>query len=586
MKTKLLIIISLHIILLNVISAKDTLSKSFPSALTFENIKIDGELRTRILKNFDRLEETKYQPEHVFLTDEESEGWPGDTEGRTILALVMDAQATGRTPKYLEKIIQQLPLHLNSKGYLGKIYPKGVLDEQQLSGNCWTIWGLCEYYKWKKDYKVLGIVKSIVDSLFIPGKGLYKNYSVDPEIRKADKNLIGRINKIPINGWILSSDIGAMPSCIDGLATAYEFYRNDNLKEIITEMIDFYLKVDHVSLKEHLHGTLTSLRGILKFAQLTYNIPLIKVVENKFQLYKQYGMAEDYSNYNWYNRYDTWSEPCAVVDSYMLASQLWMFTQNPQYLADRDLIYYNGLCHEQRANGGFGCDANTSSKKNLTNVTTYEAHWCCTMHGGNGLTRVVEYSHFRQADTLSVLHYTNNKLTVSLGKNNSISLQQISKYPFEGNVLFKINQVSRSNHIVLKLNSLPTWAKNPRITLNGKIIKVKSKNGFYIIQNKWKQDDEIAFNFEQEIHVETPLNLTNCSNEQHKIFYGPLLLGSDEGTNISFKDVENVIRISPMQFKDNKSNIELKPYYHLLNSSVKDPDYKFQYLFSNNANKE
>ena len=80
-------------------------------AIGFDEITIGGELKTRIDKNMSRLEEEKYQPAHVFLTDEQSGGWPGDTEGRTILGLVLDAQANHRTPRYLEEILSQLPAH-------------------------------------------------------------------------------------------------------------------------------------------------------------------------------------------------------------------------------------------------------------------------------------------------------------------------------------------------------------------------------------------------------------------------------------------------------------------------------------------
>ena len=128
---------------------------------TLSQVKVGGELRVRILKNFDRLEEKKYQPAHVFLTDEQSGHWPGDTEGRTILGLVRDAQASGREPKYLKEIIELIPQKLNEKGYMGKIYPYGIMDEQQLSGNGWFLSGLIEYYKWKKDEKVLGYIQSI-----------------------------------------------------------------------------------------------------------------------------------------------------------------------------------------------------------------------------------------------------------------------------------------------------------------------------------------------------------------------------------------------------------------------------------------
>lgn len=55
------------------------------------NIKTEGDLLKRVSKNFDRLEEEKYQPSKVYLTDAQSSNWPGDTEGRTILGLVLDA---------------------------------------------------------------------------------------------------------------------------------------------------------------------------------------------------------------------------------------------------------------------------------------------------------------------------------------------------------------------------------------------------------------------------------------------------------------------------------------------------------------
>ena len=75
-----------------------------PQPVPMADVNTGGELSQRISQNFKRLEETKYQPDHVFLTEEESGYWPGDTEGRTILGLVMDARATGRTPLYLDEL--------------------------------------------------------------------------------------------------------------------------------------------------------------------------------------------------------------------------------------------------------------------------------------------------------------------------------------------------------------------------------------------------------------------------------------------------------------------------------------------------
>src|SRR5574344_2452995 len=66
------------------------------SPVSLEQICVKGELQKRLGRNFNRLEKTKYKPENVFLTMKQSGDWPGDTEGRTILGLVLDAQATAR----------------------------------------------------------------------------------------------------------------------------------------------------------------------------------------------------------------------------------------------------------------------------------------------------------------------------------------------------------------------------------------------------------------------------------------------------------------------------------------------------------
>src|SRR5476651_2276248 len=79
------------------------------------SITIKGELATRLEKNFDRVENL-YKPDYIFKS-QNAKTWPGDAEGRAILALVIDARATKRAPKYLDEIIAAIPQHLNKQGY-------------------------------------------------------------------------------------------------------------------------------------------------------------------------------------------------------------------------------------------------------------------------------------------------------------------------------------------------------------------------------------------------------------------------------------------------------------------------------------
>ena len=186
-----------------------------PSTLPFSSIRVKGELQERLERNFQRLEEEKYQPHKVFLSMQQSGDWPGDTEGRTILGLVMDAQASHRSPLYLDEIMHRLPEHLNECGYMGPVF-HDCLHEQQLSGNGWLLRGLCEYYLWRKDERVLDMIRNISEQLFISGKDYYGDYPIDPMARqtgvgKASGNISQHIDR-----WQLSSDIGCVFIGMDG----------------------------------------------------------------------------------------------------------------------------------------------------------------------------------------------------------------------------------------------------------------------------------------------------------------------------------------------------------------------------------
>jgi len=171
MKKKLFAMVSITVLLL----ASCTEEKSSKlSTIEYQQIKIGGELRDRALKNYDRLESEIYTPAKVFPEKhhQTSANWAGDKEGRIILGLVLQAQATHREPKYLQELIDLYPTKTNTGGYLGELLGD-TIDEQQLSGHGWLLRGLCEYYLWKKEEKVAGYIKDIINNLALPTKGFH-----------------------------------------------------------------------------------------------------------------------------------------------------------------------------------------------------------------------------------------------------------------------------------------------------------------------------------------------------------------------------------------------------------------------------
>lgn len=180
---------------------------------------------------------------------------------------------------------------------------------------------------------------------------------------------------------------------IDGLSHVYEVTKDSAVKALLDEMIGFYLSIDKYALKAQTHCTLTAARGMLRMYRNTMNKKYLHGAESIMELYAYGGgMTKTYQNLNWWNRADSWTEPCAIVDSLMVATELYKFTKNEAYRTLAARIYHNGLSTSQRDNGGAGTDTlicDGSAHKELRPIM-YEAEFCCSMRMAEGLWYINE----------------------------------------------------------------------------------------------------------------------------------------------------------------------------------------------------
>ncbi len=123
-------------------------------------VRVAGELHERLMLNFNRLERADYEPKAAF----NERGWPGDYPGRLILALSHLVGTSGRTAKYLDQLITQLPQHLNEQGYHGQVCT--YINEQQLSGHGWLVSGLVQYFRLTGDSHALDMADRVCSNLF------------------------------------------------------------------------------------------------------------------------------------------------------------------------------------------------------------------------------------------------------------------------------------------------------------------------------------------------------------------------------------------------------------------------------------
>lgn len=554
---------------------KIELNPSIPEPVQWRNMEVLGDLQNRIFLNFNRLEDGKYQPDSVFRTNQQSNWWPGDNEGRTVLGLTLDAQASKRTPQYLDEIIKRFPEHLNRKGYFGDIPPRSILDEQQLSSNGWVLRGLCEYYLWKKDVKVLAMINQMVDSLVLPTLGKHlSNYPIDPKKRVHSGKYSGSRYTNPVNNWVLSSDIGCDFIFLDGVVQAYQVTKNENLKPVIEEMIQLFLKIDLFQIQAQTHATLTALRTLSRYYEISHKESLIPEIESRYKLYREQGMTENYENYNWFQR-PLWTEPCAIVDSYILAVNLWRYTGKPTYLEDAQLIYYNGMGATQRYNGGFGCNSCSGASSPILKRKVQEAYWCCTMRGGEGLSRAVQYLYFTNADTIYMNFYENNSSVLELSS-GQLELSEQSGYPFKGEIKWEIKTAQLKSPIILKF-FIPRWAEKPSLSLNGKPLQNSLKNSFMTLAYQPVQGDRLMLRFEQNVK-RIPTQNIHSIKSYYTLRYGPLILGLDTNQELELKTDDRITIADNGLFLLNNQKV-LTPLFSNDSASITLSSYSKQIMF-------
>jgi hypothetical protein len=504
--------------------------------LRLGDITAGGDLAHRTGQNFTRLQSPLYRPPQLF-NGQNVHAWPGDFEGRALLAITLLSRATGQEPDYFPAMVAEHTNHLNPQGLFGAALDPHAINEQQLSGHGWFLRGLCEYYEWKRESQTLAQIRAVVRNLALPLRGSYAMYPIDPALRTraaapANPGAVdGQLNG-QHGDWAVSSDTGCAFIFLDGMAHAWLVLKAAGdadaaeLKELIDEAVERYIQMDLVAMKAQTHASLTGMRALMRVYGETGDAKLLQAVEERYRLYRTTGMTANYANTNWFGRQDSWTEPCAIIDSYMVATQLWQHTGDSAYLEDAHLIWFNGVGRGLRGNGGFGTDTCAGYGSAWVKVRSYEANFCCTLRGGEGHARAAQYLYFAREGELTVPFYGDSQATVNLGtpeKPRPITLRQSAAYPYPGPVRIEVVANPMRTLMTLRLFA-PGWTSNHRLTLNGHEVHTSLEKSFVTARVAPKAGDVYQLDFDLHLGAREPVNPAAMPG-YYAFQAGPLLLG-------------------------------------------------------------
>lgn len=536
-----------------------------PTPARLGDVTATGELLRRAELNFHRLHGAEFQFDAMIRAFTAKEA-PGDWVGRELLALVLHAQLLGREAPHLREIVDRLPEAFNERGYIGEIQPEGFADENQIAGHNALLRGLAEHARWSGDPRSLAMIRAIVDRLMLPAEPLFASYPDRRLAHMIDRQIVGLTVRQESGAWIgLSTDIGAVFGTLDGLTQAHAVAPSPGLRSLIETMIAKFVAIDPVEISAQTHSTLSALRGIMRWWRDTAPRPeLLELVRRRFQVYIDTAVTEAHGNYNWFGRPD-WTEPCAIVDAFMLAVQLWSATGDAALLEEAHRIFYNALAHAQRPNGGYGCDCCVGARGQpaLAPHEFFEAPWCCSMRGAEGLARAAQCGWFADGDALVLPFYFGGTARLRFA-GGEVAVEQTSDYPLTGSVNLSVRESTLEGARTVRFFA-PSWspAGEFRVTRNGAGLAVEADGSFAVVSAPLRAGDAIALEFPVCFGVVPPQNRARMPGHR-RFAHGPLLLGDRGGGSSSLSPDERLIPLGAARYRGGTSGREIGPLPSLI----------------------
>ncbi len=346
-----------------------------------------------------RLARSDYETRAV-LDETTASDWPGDIAGRLLLTLSRQARAGHGDQERLDELFEAVLEGLEPNGHFGPTV-SDVVDEQQVACHGWVVSGLLQFGALRSDARAAAAARRVVEALILPALGRLDSYP-----RHRMPHALGAASgtaTFRTAGWVLSSDTWCVMLTLNALVPYFEIDPRDDVRAAIETLLEMLDGVDLVAQGAQLHATLAAARNLAAFAASTGNVAARDRAIALWDAYATRGRTLNWATFNWFGRPDSWTEPCAIVDSVLLGLSLYDLTSDPRYLDEVAFIEANGLGFAEREDGSFGLDSVATPEEPTIAVIHPDARWCCTMRGGLGLMALRDGSYRARGGELEVL---------------------------------------------------------------------------------------------------------------------------------------------------------------------------------------
>jgi len=428
--------------------------------------------------------------------------YSGDLSGRYIGALATAAQSYGGGFSGLPALVEKTVSLQKPDGYFGAAFHYDKPTDEDLAllwGNGRLLVGMIERYKAKPDVAVLASCKRLGDWLVRVGPLMLSS-----EIRSE------------FGAQHFASSYICWMQQTEGLSMLYAETKDDRYRKLAEQIA----AVIERRPGDHVHGYLTSLRGVMDLHAATGDERWLRQCESAWADVAQSqdllitgGVPEGWSP----NGHRT--EGCAEADWVRLSLALWKATGNAKYLEMSERAIFNEFAFNQFATGDFG--HRLYSETGLPGDGSARAWWCCTLHGLRAFPDIQE----------RVFVAKDGEVDYDLPMDGRIESPELSAaaestLADDGIVMIRITQTA-GKPAALSIRQ-PEWAQGMAIRLNGALANFPPVDGRVRIERVWKAGDQVTLKYPMKLRTEA------AAKDRVAYWYGPWLLGASATDNPNY----------------------------------------------------
>lgn len=286
----------------------------------------------------------------------------GDLSGRWIGALAVSSRTFGQSFPTLHEVVKQTIALQHPEGYFGGKFQFEQPSDDDLAllwGNGRLLTGLLEYYQLTGDANVLAASRKLGDFLV---------------------RIAPRFNSQQMADAFSADHYASSYICwtqqTEGLAALYGVTRDEHYRQVCAAIASRIVRRPG----DHVHGYLTSLRGVLALYRETGDRAMLQQVVAAWQEIKRSGdlLLTGGVPERWTPKRER-TEGCAECDWLRLSLALYRATGAQEYLDTAQVTYFNEFQMNQFATGDFGHAR--LDPKGAPQSVFIRAWWCCTLHG-------------------------------------------------------------------------------------------------------------------------------------------------------------------------------------------------------------